>query len=187
MKKLILILCFVSFIFFSCSTNKYLNEYLKNETLKNSNEGVTSILNAGKPDIIYVLDIYAEVDIRTGEHTAKTFSQIDYDNLKALNTKVKNSEFWTVKQQKNLGFQEITTSEYKKNLKIIDLEKKYDGNLIIYSVSNPILLKNNKTTIFLVGKSKGHKKHLETAIIVIKKENGKLKFVEKVYSQSEFD
>ena len=59
--------------------------------------------------------------------------------------------------------------------------------MIFYVISNPIKLKNSKTTIFLVNKLKGIGKHIEKAVIVMKKENGKWEFIEKIVSQAQFD
>ena len=185
MKQLILIFV-LSIALFTCSTKQGLKEYINKETFNNKEAGISTILFNRKPSSITSFSTYSAINYFNNKHFSKTFSQVDYDSLNKLSKKDTIAEYWTEKESKKFGFQEITFGGYGNHIKLLDLEKKYNGKLIFYNLSNPLYLKSNKTIIFLVTKSKGLLSSLENAVVVMKKENGKWQFVEKVYSQVEY-
>ena len=183
MKNQILVLILFNFLV-SCSSNQCIKEYIVSETSNDKKENIVSILNGEKSGMNYVLEVYNELNLKTGEH-AKTFNQIDFDILTKLIKKEPKTEYWTEKDKKSFNFQEIIIDGIKNRTEIRDLEKQYN-NLILYSLSKPIYLENSKATIFLVSKTKGIGKNIEMAVVVMKKENGKWKFIEKVVSHAEY-
>ena len=185
MKNQILVLILFNFLV-SCSSNKCIKEYIKTETDKNKQEGITSVLNDNKASANYVLEVYGELKYFTKIHNAKTFNQIDYDISTKLIKKESKIEYWTEIEQKNFEFEKVLIGGFSKTSEVRDLEKSYNEKVLFYVISNPIKLKNSKTTIFLVNKSKGIRKNIEMAVVVMKKENGKWKFIEKVVSHAEY-
>ena len=186
MKKQILVLILFGFIV-SCSSNKCIKEYLKTEIDKNKQEGIVSILNDNKGKVNFVLEVYQELEFSSNKHISKTFDQKDYDYLSHLIKNDSKIEYWTETEQKKFEFEKLLIGGFNKTSEIRDLEKSYNEKVIFYVISNPIKLKNSKTTIFLVNKLKGIGKHIEKAVIVMKKENGKWEFIEKIVSQAQFD
>ncbi len=184
MRKLILTLLF-SFGLLSCASSQSLKSFISQEILNNKKQGTTSILFSLKSNSQKLLGVYNDPLLRHLGRLSKNFNQKEFDILLKESKKDTIIQYWTEKEQIEFGFDEFIKIYCSENS--LELEKKYKGKTMFYQLSNPIYTNNGENAIFLLFKTKGHRKFEECSAIVMKKENENWVFFERLKSSSEFD
>lgn len=181
MNKIIISLI-ISLLFISCSSNRCIEVFMKDEIAKNKEQKITSVLFSRKSSTLKVLEIYRGLKIGNRMSSqAKSFNQEDYD---MLYTQYKNDtilEYWNKNESKRLNFERITKiNEISKNPQFLN-DSSAPSETYFYSLSKPIFINKNHA-LFSLLVSKGVQSIIKDDVIIMKKEKGKWVFLEKVHN-----
>jgi hypothetical protein len=182
MKKYIA-LVFSLVLFISCSSNKCIETYFKEEIKIKKEEAKTEkedyrkpVLFSRKGNLKFLVTIYKRHDFFTKNKLSKTYNDEVYNFLKTKSETDTITEYWTEKKSKVFGMDSII---FKSDYHIGKVDR-----CTYYSISKPVYLKDKKMVLFQVSSfidNEGSSN--EDAVIIMRKEKGKWIKVEKVISQ----
>lgn len=148
--------------------------------VENDKKQVISVLTDKKLETASILTMYIGRKRGNFNTQAKTFNQKKYNYL--IN-KYKNDtliEFWNKKECENFKFSSLLKMNEISNYRD-SINKLNDKNIVYrYSLSKPIF--NNKQAFFAIFKTSSLGNVIEDCVIIMKKENEKWIFIEKVNS-----
>ncbi len=180
MKKIFI--CIIPFILLSCSSNKCIKNYLKEELTSNSEKKIISVLTNRKLKTSNTLNIYIGRKKGNWNTQTKFFNQKDYDSLIEKHKNDTLSDYWKKNESEYLNFKSLIKygeiNKYRDSIKIID--DKFE--VFNYHLSKPIFISNKKLALFSIKITKQPKSIIEDCIIIMKKEKGKWIFLEKAHS-----
>lgn len=181
--NLLFLLCSLSVI--SCSTkNSCIESYLKEDMANNKGKNVIPVLAIKKLRTSNTLKTYLGIKRGNRNIQAKSFDQNDYDLLYNENRNDTVTEYWSKKESGKFKFAALIDDDglYKFRDSISSLGN--SSEVYNYNLSKPIFIKNKKLALFSVLVTKQPNTVLSDCVIIMKKENGKWLFLEKVNSAS---
>lgn len=164
--------CFFSAILLSCiscATSNPLATYVKTEKC----DSTSLFLEMTKLSQRDIAQIYKGVSRINWSSQAKSFNEGSYQLLLKLDQDG-NATLWSECYAKDSGF--------KSTVEISKLY--YRGNKIIFSVSNPVYLDNNRQAVYRMIITAGSDKIVFDGIIIMVKREGKWELLEKVYNST---
>ena len=173
MKKYILLLL-ISLMLFSCSSNRPLSLFMKDEMNKNKEQKIISILYSRKTNPLDILNVYSGLKIGNRKSSqAKSFTQKEYDELYVKYKNDTIAEYWNKTDAEKFNFDKII-----KYNEVISMNDSFENYL--YTISKPLFI--NEKALFSITITKGRNNIIENCVIIMKKEKGNWIFLEKVYN-----
>ncbi len=186
MKKSLLIFL-LTFGYYISAQSQIIKSYIKNDIAKNKQLDLICILNTTKGSPRELLRTYSNpVDKRIRQILKKqsAFNQQDSDRLIKETKNDTIARYWTNEDKNLFGFDEI--SDFKiGSEKSIEVYKKHQGYMILYTLSAPLFTDNGQYAIFLLIKNGVWPGSIiEQSTVIMKKENDSWIFVEKIFINS---
>lgn len=183
MKKVLFILSSL-IVLVSCSTNRCIESYLKEDMQINKEKKITSVLTDKKLKVSNTLSIYMGRKRGNINTQAKSFDQKDYA---FLDSKFKNdttTEYWSQKQSHNFKFASLVKNGDLS--KYLDSSNMSSNNSEVhnFNISKPIFIKNKKYALFSLFVTKQPNSVVEDCVIIMAKKNGNWILLEKVNNSS---